>query len=284
MRSRDDLPDFHIGQFPAGTRYVAFGSGARPLVVINGGNAFVRRFTPERARRDATRIARMVPRDFRAYVLLYDAAPSETYTVRSNAQDVAALVRTEFGSATVMGISFGVFVALRLASEAPDTVRELILLVGAHRFSPEGRGRVRRQLEDAARGDFMSMAQPFLSLFRRPWLNVMVKGGVWLRRRTLQQSMNPPEAIARMLRAALREDEHHDAGRLRPITARTLVIGGTADQFFDLSAFRETAESIPGAQLAVFDHETHMLPLERPDAVAKRIATFVRSRNDPPSV
>lgn len=284
MGSRSDPAAFRLGEFSDGTRYLAFGSGERPLVVINGGNAFVRRFTPERARRDAVRIARLVPDGFRVYVLLYDPLPSQTYAVDSNAAAIAALIRSEFGTATVMGISFGAFVALRLASEAPDAVGELILLVGAHRFSAEGRQRVGRQLEDAARGDFVAMAKPFLSLFRRPWLNAASRVGLWLRRRRLQGSMNSPETIVGMLRAALHEDEGSDPHRLQPITARTLIIGGTADQFFDVAAFRETAGSIRGAELALLDRETHMLPIESPGAVARLIATFLRAGKHAASV
>ena len=265
----------HIGAFAGGVRYTAVGAGSRPVVVINGGNGFVRRFTPERAIRNATRMARCFPADARLYLLEYDATAAERYSIESHAHEVAAMIRTEFAAVTVAGVSFGAFVALRVAAEAPDAVRDLIVLVGAHRFSDEGRQRVGRQIADASRGDLVAMTRPFLTLFRRPWLNALMALGAWSRRGSLPQSMNPPETIVRMLRAALEEDACADRKRLRQITARTLVLGGTADQFFDFGAFRETADAIPAARLQLFPRETHMLPLERPRAVAAAIASFL---------
>lgn len=274
-RARRQFDDYRTGQFLGRIPFVSFGAGTRPLVVISGGNAFVRRFTPDRAMRDAARVAHLFPRDFRVHLLGYDAAPAAGYDAAAIARDIAAIIRAELGSATVAGISFGAFVSLRLAQESPDAVRDLILLAGAHRFSAEGRRRVRQQIEDARRGDFVAMVQPFLTLFRRPWLNATMRVATWLRRGTLQASMNPADTIVHMLDAALRAGADADPDRLKQIRARTLIVGGTADQFFDVDAFRETAEWIQGARLELFDRETHMLPVERSRDVAALIARFV---------
>lgn len=59
------------------------------------------------------------------------------------------------------------------------------------------------------------------------------------------------------------------------IGAETLVVGGTADQFFDRGAFAETARLIPGARLELFEGERHMLPVERRRDVARRLADFL---------
>jgi pimeloyl-ACP methyl ester carboxylesterase len=254
-----------------GVPYVRTGARQPPIVVLSGGNAFVRRFNEQTAARDARRIAKLFPPDSGLCILYYDLSCSDVEAVVTQ---LAAIIRTQFGRATLAGISFGGLLALRLAAEHADVVRELILIASAHRFSPEGRERVERQIADVSRGDFASMARPFPSLFRRRWLTLVARLALWWRRRTLHETMNDPVAIAGMLEAALRASGI-DASTLRRIRCPTLIIGGTRDQFFDRGALEETAAAIASAELELVDSETHMLPIERPHAVAQAIASFL---------
>ena len=66
-----------------------------------------------------------------------------------------------------------------------------------------------------------------------------------------------------------------DTARLGRITARTLVVGGTADQFFGDGMQQRTAALVPNATLALFPSETHMVPIERPSAVAATLRAFL---------
>jgi pimeloyl-ACP methyl ester carboxylesterase len=117
---------FETGLFLNRIPFVKTGSGPAPIVVLNGGQAFVRRPTPARVRRDAERIARLLPAGRSVYVLGYDPAPTADYCIGTIGRDVARILREEIGPATVMGISFGGFVAARLAADHPDLVKELI--------------------------------------------------------------------------------------------------------------------------------------------------------------
>ncbi|MDQ3282640.1 MAG: alpha/beta hydrolase [Acidobacteriota bacterium] len=260
----------HHGGIP----FVRFGDGGETIVVISGGDAFVRRFDAATAARRAERIVRLFPAGNTICILGYDV--SAQCDAAAIASSIARVIRENFSSVTLAGISFGGLVATRVAAAHPELVRNLILLSTAHRFSDEGRRRVRQQMADAARGDFVAMAKPFLVLFRRPWLNAMLRLAIWSRRHKLAATMNDPRFIVCMLEAALAAGE---GGRehLRRITARTLLVAGTHDQFFDETAVRETADSIPQAQLVLFPKETHMLPLERPPLVTNAVATFLRS-------
>jgi pimeloyl-ACP methyl ester carboxylesterase len=140
------MKDFRTGLFLNKIPYVQSGSGPHPVVVLNGGQAFVRRPTPARAQRDAKRIARLLPKGRSIHVLGYEPSPPAGYSIATIVDDVARILREEIGPATVMGISFGGFVAARLAADHPDLVKEMILMVSAHRFSPEGRRSVDRQI------------------------------------------------------------------------------------------------------------------------------------------
>ncbi|MFC4174582.1 alpha/beta fold hydrolase [Microvirga sp. GCM10011540] len=267
--------NFETGLFLDRIPYVKAGSGPNPIVVFNGGQAFVRRPAPSRTSRDAKRIARMLPEGRPFYVFGYDPAPPAEYSIETIARDFAEILRKEIGPATVMGISFGGFVAARLAAEHPDLVRELILTVSAHRFSPEGRRSIARQIECARTGDFAGLLDEFGMVFRRPWLNWLVRLRFRMERKRLHEKMNDPDVIVRGLSAVASEDFGRDPAWLKRIAAPTLIVGGTRDQFFDVTAMEEAARAIPNARLALFENETQMLPVERPGDVARRIADFL---------
>jgi pimeloyl-ACP methyl ester carboxylesterase len=272
------MKDFRTGLFLNKIPYVQSGSGPHPVVVLNGGQAFVRRPTPARAQRDAKRIARLLPKGRSIHVLGYEPSPPAGYSIATIVDDVARILREEIGPATVMGISFGGFVAARLAADHPDLVKEMILMVSAHRFSPEGRRSVDRQIACAWSGDFEGFLDEFGLVFRRPWLNWLVRWRFRQERTRLHETMNDPAAIVRGLNAVAGEDFGGDPSWLAHVAAPTLIVGATRDPFFDVAALEETARHIPSARLQLFEHETHMLPVERARDVARVVTRFLATQ------
>ncbi|WP_114945050.1 alpha/beta fold hydrolase [Microvirga calopogonii] len=270
------MKDFQSGFFLNKIPYVKSGSGPNPIVVLNGGQAFVRRPTPARALRDARRIARLLPPGRPVYILGYEPSPPADYTVETIVDDVARILRNDIGPATVMGISFGGFVAGRLAAHHPDLVKALILMVSAHRFSPEGRRSIDRQIACAWAGDFEGFLDEFGLVFRRPWLNWLIRLRFRQEGKRLHETMNDPVTIVRGLNAVAGEEFGRDPSWLARIAAPALIVGATRDPFFDVAALEETARLIPSAQLQIFRNETHMLPVERARDVAKVIARFLQ--------
>jgi pimeloyl-ACP methyl ester carboxylesterase len=62
----------------------------------------------------------------------------------------------------------------------------------------------------------------------------------------------------------LEADLNHDAtGRLRVISAPSLIIGRSDDPFFSESLLREIADKLPDATLHVYDGVGHGVPNER---------------------
>jgi pimeloyl-ACP methyl ester carboxylesterase len=248
------------------------GGEGSPIVVLNGGNAFVSRFNRDRAMRDAARIGRLFPPERRLCILGYEASARER-DAEELADAAAALIRERTGRATVAAISFGGLIALRLARRHPDLVERLVLLSTARRFSAEGTDRVEQQIRDLERGDLFAMARPFVTIFRRPWLNGLGALGLFARRRSLSRKMNEPLAIAALLRTALRASA---SPLSEPLDQPALLVGGTDDQFYDETAMRETLAMLPQGRLALFERETHMLLAERPADVAAEITRFLR--------
>jgi pimeloyl-ACP methyl ester carboxylesterase len=176
----------------------------------------------------------------------------------------------------VVGISFGGFVAMRFAAQHPELVRRLVLLVSAHRFSPEGWRMMERQLEALERGNLQTLIRKNALLFRRPWYNWLVHLKLWKDGDRLATEFRDPAAILRDYRQLFGLDFKNNAEYGRRIASPTLIIGGTADQLFDRNACEETARLIPGAQIQLFEGETHMLPIEKSNEVAKAITAFLR--------
>jgi pimeloyl-ACP methyl ester carboxylesterase len=248
--------------------YIRGGSGQREAVVFFGVNALFRRLdkTPNPGRY-ARQVSRLLPGH--KFTILGYAGSSFEEIVR----DMALAIRTP--PDVVMGISFGGFVAMRFAAQHPELVRRLVLLASAHRFSPGGRRMIERQIEALERGDFRTLVSQNALLFRRPWYNWLVRLKLWKDGNRLAADFRDPAAILRDYRQLFGPDFKNNTAYARRIVGPTLVAGGTADQYFDLAASQETAALIPGAQIHLFERETHMLPIEKSDDVAAAIKDFL---------
>jgi len=104
---------------------------------------------------------------------------------------------------------------------------------------------------------------------------------LWRDRDRLASEFKDPKTILRAYKGLFSADFARNADFARRVQVPTLVIGGTADQFFGPQVFEETAALIPQATVKLFAGETHMLPIERSGAVAEAISTHLRSAGEP---
>jgi pimeloyl-ACP methyl ester carboxylesterase len=259
-----------LGRIP----YARLGSRPDPILVLAGGQAFMQRPTPERIERDARRVARLLPPK-RSFIFLgYDPSLTESDSFDAIVADVAAIVKELGAPRPVVGISYGGVIALQLAAQQPSLVSALVLLASAHDFSAEGKRRLERQIDCASRGDLAALVEGFVAVFRRPWLNWLLRLRLRAGRARLGDTMNHPPIIIRGLSAIL-DKRLADTTRLARVTARTLVIGGSQDQFFGDGMLERTAAAVPNASLVLFPGETHMVPVERARAVAAKLRAFL---------
>src|SRR4051812_24339019 len=89
------------------------------------------------------------------------------------------------------------------------------------------------------------------------------------------------KTILRAYKGLFSADFARNADFARRIRVPTLVIGGTADQFFGPAVFEETASLIPQATVKLFEGETHMVPIERAGGVDEAISTPLSSACGP---
>src|SRR4051794_22531090 len=262
------MTNVECGLLGDGVPYIRGGFGQREAVVFFSVNALLRRLDKTS---DPGRYARLVSRllSGHKFTILGYADSSFDEIVRN----MATAIRTP--PDLVVGISFGGFVAMRFAAQHPELVRRLVLLVSAHRFSPGGLRMMERQFEALERGDFRTLVRENALLFRRPWYNWLVRLKLWKDGNQLATDFRDSAAILRDYRQLFGPDFKNNAEYGRRIVSPTMVIGGTADQLFDPRASEETAGLIPGAQIHLFERETHMLPIEKSDEVAGVITDFV---------
>lgn len=258
-----------LGRIP----YIRGGAGPRTAVVFFGANALFQRLDRARPEDYARMVENVLPPGYAYYILGYEAEPPPGYTFDRIVDDFAAIVREVTGRTTVIGVSFGGFVAQRFAAAHADLVDKLVLLISAHRFSDAGLRKLERQEDYMRRGDLYGFLTDMALLFRRPWYNWMLRLALWQGRRQLAARLNNPRVMLRTYESLFRDFEN--ASYARRIAVDTLIVGGTADQFFDAAAFEETARLIPFSRLRLFAGETHMLPLERSADVREAMTRFL---------
>ncbi len=247
--------------------YIRGGCGTRHAVVFLGANTLFKRLNQtSNPTRYARQVARLLP-EHRFTILGYANSSFEAIV-----QDMALVIRTP--PDVVLGISFGGFVAMRFAALHPELVTQLVILVSAHRFSPDGQGMMARQFAALERADFRTLVRENALLFRSRLYNWLVRLKIWLDGNRLTAEFRNPDAILSDYRQLFGPDFANNAKYASRICCPTLVIGGTADQYFDRKSFEETASLIPGARIQLFEQETHMLPIERSAKVAEAIKDF----------
>jgi pimeloyl-ACP methyl ester carboxylesterase len=263
-----------VGQSSDGVPFLKGGAGDMRIVVLAGIDALFRPLDGgQRAIRRASAIARLLP-SCRWTIVGY-GEPREGADLDEIAAASAVAIREIVGQPdVVIGISFGGFVAQRIAANEPDLVSKLVLLSSGHCFSAAGRERIVRQKQQLAAGDMEGLVRENALLFRRLCFNLLAGFALWLRGRRQMEGLRAPAVLLAGYRSIFSDHISGNGVLVGRIRSPTLVIGGSADQFFGAGVFRETAEMIEGARLVLFPGETHMLPIECPRAVAEQIRNF----------
>jgi pimeloyl-ACP methyl ester carboxylesterase len=269
------MHSIEIGKFLDRIPYARVGNEENPILVINGGQGFM--MTPDQARlsKDARRLKRLLP-ESRSFILLgYDPNAAKV-TINDLADDVSKIIDQHLGGrADVMGISYGGVVAWRAATRSPNNVAKLVLLSSAPWFSAEGKSRLRRQIDFINVGDLVAVLREFTTLFRNPWLNLLL----WLRIRfggkRMVQRLGSPVVIKRYLEAMLESEEPGRSVISSGIP--TTIIGGGRDQFFGESIV-EAGVYAPHIRTSIFEGGTHMVPVECARVVKKLLSDLLGSR------
>jgi proline iminopeptidase len=207
------------------------------------------------------------------------------YTLDENVEDMEALrVRLGLGAVVSVGTSYGGMVAMAHAARYPGSVALLVLIVTAAHSGFNARA---RQIV-AERGTAEQQAvcaQLWAGELRteeqlRRYYDVM--GPMYALRH------DPAAAVATRSRGILAPDAINRAFApggflqtfdLRPelpdITAPTLVLAGRHDWICPPEFSQEIASLIPSARLRIFEHSSHSIRADEPEAMVDEIRRFV---------
>lgn len=136
------------------TDCVVFGSGARPLVMIQGLSTRGLRGTAD----SLAWMYRLFARDYRVYLFERRPRAADGLTVRMLAEDTAAAMDAlGIRQADVIGVSQGGMIAQHLAIDRPDLVRRLVLAVTLSRTNDTVRAAIGRWIALTEQGDMKQL-------------------------------------------------------------------------------------------------------------------------------
>ena len=204
------------------------------------------------------------------------------YTLSDMAADIIGILdHLGVKRAHLVGVSMGGMIAQTLAAELPERVASLTSIM-----SSTGSRAVGQPTPEAV-----------AALFERPPIDRAGAIDASVRARQIigspayfdpetarteagaafDRSFNP-DATGRQLAAIYAAGNR--TGQIARISAHTLVIHGELDTLIDVSGGRHTAETIPGAQLLVFDDMGHDLPKPLWPALIDAISNHIASADD----
>ena len=213
------------------------------------------------------------------------------YTLDENVEDMEALrIQLGLGPIVSVGTSYGGMVAMAHAARYPASVAQLVLIVTAAHAGFNARA---RQIV-AARGTAEQQAvcaQLWAGELRtqeqlRHYYDVM--GPMYACRHdpaaaaaTRTRGILSPEAINR----AFAPGGFLQTFDLRPelprITAPTLVLAGRHDWICAPEFSEEIARLIPRARLRIFEHSSHSIRVDEPEAMIDEIRRFIGAGLEP---
>ena len=197
--------------------------------------------------------------------------PAEPYTVADLAEQARALL-TSGGHAqvTVVGVSLGGLVAQRLAADAPELVRRLVV-VDAVPIYPEPMREMWRDRAARAPGEGVG---PFLDPTLALWFTAdrLAEGGPVVEGARRAFLAGDPRGYALACRALADADV---TGVLDRITAPTLVVCGADDAPPFTAAARELGGRLPDARVVWLSPARHAGVLEQPEQFRDALIGFL---------
>jgi len=195
--------------------------------------------------------------------------PDDGFVIDDFAGDVLAFLDAlGHDRATLVGHSYGSFVARRVAEIAPDRVARLVLIGTAI----SGVNDVTLELRESLTTLPDPIPEPFAREFQSSTAHVPLPEDFF--DRIIQESLKLPARLwPIMIDGLLAFDDGDDLDR---ITAPTLLIWGEHDALFNRREVDRLRAAMPLAQLTVYADTGHCPNWERPGHVAADIERFLR--------
>ena len=195
--------------------------------------------------------------------------PDRGYGIEDMATDaVAFLDAVGVERATVVGHSFGSFVARRVAVAHPERLSRLVLIDSG--FSPANA--VTRSVQESLR----DLADPVPKGFARDFQasTAYLPLPVAFFERIVAESVKLPSRLWREAFDGLLASD--DTAELAGIRASTLLLWGDRDALFTLDDQHRLTRAIPRSRLRIYPETGHCPNWERPERVAADLVAFMQ--------
>lgn len=208
-----------------------------------------------------------LPANIRAHAL--DNPPLETVEAIAHAH--LAVLPERFWLA---GFSFGGYVALAMLAAAPKRIQGIALICTTPLAdSPEVAGRRLASLQAVQEGRYFEMIEAQAPNAFHP--DSLRNAALMAQRRAMVHAYGPERFAAHVRATAVRSDRRALLDGSKP----TLVIAASSDSVFPASALASYALAIPGAEYTVIEQAGHLVPMERPAAVATALYAWVNKNS-----
>ena len=220
-----------------------------------------------------SRVAELIPTSYRA--LLVDQRgfgesdrPVSGYSIHDMAADVAAFLDAlSIESATIVGHSFGSFVARRVALDFSKRVDSLVL-VGTGWL---GSNEVMREVHSSLRGLADPVPREFAREFQASTAFAPLPEAFF--EKIVTESLKLPSGLwAELLGSVITYDDVDELGGL---AVPTQLLWGDRDALFSREDQERFVAAVPHARLRIYPEIGHCPNWECPDEVARDIAAFV---------
>ena len=218
-------------------------------------------------------------RDQSGRVIAYDlpghgdtpGAPADWTFDAASAMLARAAATTGASRVDVLGVSIGGMIAQAFTLACPETVRSLTLIGTAATFSEDERGFARARAATARRDGMAAIIPTTLERWFTP--QTRARRPDIVDRVAKSMRAGDPAIYAAMWNMMAGLDF---ADRLGEIGCPTLVMTGEADPICPPAVAKRIHDGVAGSQLAIVPDAAHMCILEQPDAISRRIASFLR--------
>ncbi len=247
-----------FGTFRGGIPYNRFGHGPRDLVIFQG-LAFENKPLTGPWAGALNGGYRFLEADYTMYAVLRKPGLPAGATLKDMADDYAAMICEEFNPPVdVIGVSTGGSIVQHFAADHPGLVRRLVIHSSAHALGERGQ-EVQLRIRDLALR--RRWREAYAAIFRfmmvdKGAMKALAPPAAWLGS-LLAGSFGAPKDPSDLAITIEAEDKHAFKDRLGEIRAPALVAAGDLDPFYTPELFRETAEGIPNARLALYEGVGH---------------------------
>lgn len=176
---------------------------------------------------------------------------------------------------TIIGFSFGAWIALQACLMHPQRCEALILISSAPgHLKPATRERFLAYINQISSGEFEAFLQADFDQDIAP----VNKNDQKLKSALLDMMRKQgPEMAIRQLNSMLQFAG--DFNNLTAIKCPTLLLRGACDYSINSKRQGEICQEIAQAELKIIDDAAHYIPLENPEAMAKAIQDWLQAQN-----